>query len=400
MEAIILAGGLGTRLRPVVSEKPKAMAEINGKPFLEYQLDRFMAQGIDKFILSVGYKAEYIKDHFDTHYKNISIDYAIETKPLGTGGAIKNAMKYARGRHVLVANGDSLLISDIQKQYRFHLHQKANVTLALKEMYHYERYGTILTDADKKVRKFLEKKPTRKGLINAGLYIFDKKAFKATDLPDQFSIEKDYFENKINRIKIAGFETRGYFLDIGVPEDFKKAQTEIGVFSQIDKNWTLFLDRDGVINKKCENDYVRSKKDFKFLPWAVEAAKACSKIFGRTIIVTNQQGIGKGLMTEKDVKKIHQYMLQEIEKQGGKIDAVYYAPGIASENNTMRKPQTGMGEKAKKDFPEINFKQSIMIGDAESDIEFARRLGMHAVLITGDGKQDRSEERRVGRGWR
>ena len=152
----------------------------------------------------------------------------------------------------------------------------------------------------------------------------------------------------------------------------------------IDTSWTLFLDRDGVINRKIENDYVKKWGEFEFLPGVLEALKIFSSVFGRIIIVTNQQGIGKGTMSEKDLKSIHETMICEIEKSGGRVDAVFFAPQIKESNHLDRKPNVGMALKAKKQFPEINFKRSVIAGDSKSDMEFGHKLEMIKILINKD----------------
>lgn len=151
---------------------------------------------------------------------------------------------------------------------------------------------------------------------------------------------------------------------------------------RINSQWTLFLDRDGVINKKIDNDYVKKVSEFEFLENALEAIVAFSKVFKQIIVVTNQQGIGKGIMSEQDLQLVHQHLLDTVSDAGGKIDAIYYAPKLAEENSFLRKPNIGMGARAKEDFPEINFNQSIMVGDSISDIEFGKRLNMNTVYIS------------------
>jgi histidinol-phosphate phosphatase family protein len=153
---------------------------------------------------------------------------------------------------------------------------------------------------------------------------------------------------------------------------------------KVDSSWTLFLDRDGVINKKLDNAYVLEWEQFEFLPGVHEALKTFSQIFGRIIIVTNQQGIGKGLMTEENLRTIHSKMIADIEKHGGRIDAIYFAPYIKESNHVERKPNVGMALKAKKDFPAIDFKKSIIAGDSQSDMEFGHRLGMVKAFIKAD----------------
>jgi len=156
----------------------------------------------------------------------------------------------------------------------------------------------------------------------------------------------------------------------------------------IDKDWTLFLDRDGVINYKIENDYVKNWLQFKFLPDALKAIKGLSKIFGKIIIVTNQRGIGRGLMTEKDLLEVHRNMLKNISGAGGRIDKIYYCPYDIDDNSRSRKPNIGMALQAKKDFPEIVFSKSIMVGDSLSDMEFGKKSGMLTIFISKNLKHN------------
>ncbi len=151
--------------------------------------------------------------------------------------------------------------------------------------------------------------------------------------------------------------------------------------NKIDKTWTLFLDRDGVINVRLIDDYVKNINEFKFLPGVLEAFKIFAEKFGRIVIVTNQQGVGKGLMTLQDVDSIHDFMKKEIEAQKGRIDAIYVCPQLKSDPNNFRKPSPRMAYMAQHDFPEINLEKSIMIGDSNSDIEFGRNAGMYTILI-------------------
>jgi histidinol-phosphate phosphatase family protein len=159
----------------------------------------------------------------------------------------------------------------------------------------------------------------------------------------------------------------------------------------VNKTWTLFLDRDGVINEKLNNDYVKNLDEFKFIDGAKEAISYFSKIFGRIVIVTNQQGIGKGIMSHEDLKVVHNHMQLEIEKAGGKLDKIYYCPALAAENAPCRKPNIGMAEEAQKDFPEIDFEKSILIGDSVSDIEMGVKAGMFTVFISSGKKAEQAD---------
>jgi len=150
----------------------------------------------------------------------------------------------------------------------------------------------------------------------------------------------------------------------------------------VDKSWSLFLDRDGVLNKKIDQDYVRNVSQFIWLNNALDSVAYLSSLFGRIFIVSNQQGVGKGLMSHDDVNTIHQYMIDEIGKAGGKVDKIYFAPYLASENSVYRKPNIGMALQAKEEFPDIEFAKCIMVGDSMSDIEFGKKAGMITVMLT------------------
>ncbi len=152
----------------------------------------------------------------------------------------------------------------------------------------------------------------------------------------------------------------------------------------IDKGWSLFLDRDGVINQRIPDNYVKHPDEFEFIPGVTEALKVFAAIFNPIVVITNQQGIGRGLMTNEQLIKVHNIMLKKVLGTGGRIDAVFYSPDLKDTRSFTRKPAVGLGLKAKRQFPSINFKKSIMAGDTYSDILFGSRLGMITVLIGND----------------
>lgn len=156
----------------------------------------------------------------------------------------------------------------------------------------------------------------------------------------------------------------------------------------IDNTWTLFLDRDGVINKKLENDYVKYSTEFEFIDGVIPALASLNKVFGTIVIVTNQQCIGKGIITAEDLELVHKNMLYEISYLKGRIDKIYFSPYLASENHPTRKPSIGMALQAQQDFPHIDFKKSIIVGDSISDMEFGRTAGMKTVYISSEETKD------------
>lgn len=158
----------------------------------------------------------------------------------------------------------------------------------------------------------------------------------------------------------------------------------MSIFQEIDHSWTLFLDRDGVINRRIPESYVTAIKEFEFLPGSKEAIAECASVFKHILVVTNQQGIGKGLMTESDLEAIHHHMQMEVHLAGGRIDEAYFCPGLKRDNPICRKPEIGMYLQACDDFPEIHPEKSIMVGDSPSDIQFGRKAGIKILVGIGD----------------
>ncbi len=227
MEVIILAGGLGTRLRSVVSEVPKCMAPVAGKPFLWYLLKYLTRFDVARVVLSVGYLREVIfkwidevKDDFPFEF-----DYAVEESPLGTGGGIRLAMSKIRGSEAVVLNGDTFFDVDIDLLLEAHRRQPcAEITLALKPMRNFDRYGTVEVDTDGRIIKFNEKRQCEEGLINGGVYVLNNTASMFEGLPQKFSFETEVLQARCGAAgTLYGTVHNGYFIDIGVPEDYAKA---------------------------------------------------------------------------------------------------------------------------------------------------------------------------------
>ena len=224
-EAVILAGGLGTRLKDTIGEIPKPMAPVNGRPFLEYLLDYLDHFLVHHAVLSVGYKSEMIKDHFKDQYKNVKIEYAYEDKPLGTGGGIVNALPLITGSKFLVYNGDTLFRVNLDRLNEFHFSKSARFTVVLRHVEDVSRYGSVETNMDNRIIKFNEKGENRgPGKINGGVYLINKSFFTSNNFPEKFSMEKDGFEKLFETQPFHGLTCKQYFIDIGIPEDYQKAQ--------------------------------------------------------------------------------------------------------------------------------------------------------------------------------
>jgi len=224
-ESIILAGGLGTRLRDTVPDLPKCMAPVSGKPFLSYVIDYFKRQGVAKFIFALGYKHEAIETYLKT--QDIDFDTSIEEEPLGTGGAIKLACSKTSDENVLVLNGDTFFGISLSELDSFHRSKKSNCSIVLKPMKNFDRYGCVFLNDDQSIQRFEEKKFQSKGLINGGIYCLQKSKFINENLPEKFSFENDYLEKFHDHRPMFGCVQDRYFIDIGIPEDYRRAQTEL-----------------------------------------------------------------------------------------------------------------------------------------------------------------------------
>lgn len=225
--AVILAGGFGTRLQSVVKDRPKPMADINGKPFLQYLLDYLGRQGIVKCILSVGYKWETIQEYFGTSYEGIDLIYSIEDAPLGTGGAILKAVRSTSESSFFVFNGDTFFAIDLNQFFLAHSQQGSTLSIALKRMSDFDRYGVVVTNTAGIITSFEEKRHYVAGNINGGVYLLESKLFEQLDLPEKFSFEKEILEKYCSTLAFRGVVFDDYFIDIGIPEDYERAKHEL-----------------------------------------------------------------------------------------------------------------------------------------------------------------------------
>lgn len=226
-EAIILAGGLGTRLRSAVPELPKCMAPVNGRPFISYQIEYLKQNGVERILFSLGYRAEYFYNFLSTSLPSASYEILLEEEPLGTGGAIKFALQKVVGTSVVIVNGDSIFKADLQQQNREHLLNNADCTLALTYKQQANRYGLVECDTNTRVQAFREKTADASGWINAGVYTLKTAALLEAGMPDRFSFETQFLQAKYGTLHFYGCRQQGYFIDIGIPEDYQRAQDEM-----------------------------------------------------------------------------------------------------------------------------------------------------------------------------
>jgi len=226
-EAVILAGGLGTRLQGVLPNIAKCMAPINGEPLLAFILDYLESQGINKVILSVGHHKDQIINYFGRNYNSIEIVYAIESELLGTGGATRYALGYCTTNEVFIVNGDTYFTPDLDDMKKEHSQSLANITIAVIKVTNTDRYGMVELNETNRITAFREKEQNMEaGWINGGIYLINRNVFDNIAL-QKFSLERDFFKASCPELHIQAFKTNAFFLDIGIPEDYANAQTLI-----------------------------------------------------------------------------------------------------------------------------------------------------------------------------
>jgi len=236
MEAVVLAGGQGTRLRQTVPGLPKSLAPIGTQPFLNYLLGWLRAQQITEVILAVGHRRKAIVDYYARHSPGgMRLAYSVEYSPLGTAGALRNVRSLLSGEEFLVLNGDSIFDVDLREMYSFHRRQKSLATLALASLPKSERYGTVALNGHNRIKAFLEKPAGASSVndgsstrhwISGGVYIMTQSVLREIPENQKVSLEKDVFPRLIGS-RFYGFRWDGYFIDIGVPEDYRRAQDEL-----------------------------------------------------------------------------------------------------------------------------------------------------------------------------
>ena len=224
METIVLAGGFGNRLKSRIQNIPKPMAHINNKPFLDYLFDYLIKNKVKKVILSVYYQYQIIKSHYDSSYRNIDILYSIDTEELGTGGAIKDALAMTDGDHVFIINGDTYFDVNLSCLFKEHIVKNNDITLSLKPMKNFDRYGIVKTNSNGQVISFKEKQYRNYGKIDGGIYLVKRNIFKTIENHNQFSFN-NFIKRMLNKYRVGSLMCDEIFIDIGTPEDFDRAHS-------------------------------------------------------------------------------------------------------------------------------------------------------------------------------
>ena len=384
-QAVILCGGLGSRLGSLTKDTPKPLLPVDGAPFLQLQIRDISRYGVTRFLLLAAFRSDQIEtfaaDLPGLLGRDIKVDVAIEPDRAGTAGALYHARDRLDDRFFLF-NGDSLLQADLLELEAKLASSGAVGALALRPVDALGRYGVVRLEGEQVTAFGASGDPKAPGLINGGVYAFSRALVDR--LPPTGSLEADVLPHLADEGALRGLVCDGFFLDIGVPEDFARAQTEVPAYF---RRPALFLDRDGVLNE--ELGYVGTVDRFQWIEGAREAVKLANDRGWYVFIVTNQSGLGRGLYSLSDFQDLHAHIDADLRRVGAHIDDLRFCPhhpdsaqGEYLRDCPWRKPQPGMLLDLMRVWP-VDREASVLIGDKSSDLEAADRAGVEATRFDG-----------------
>ena len=413
--AVIMAGGKGSRLLSITNDEiPKPMVPVDGKPLLEYQVEKLKSYGIKKIVMIVGHLGEKIVDHFkDGKDFGVEIDYIFEKEPLGTAGAFYYLKDKIDAKDFMLVFGDIFFDMDFDRMEDFHFKNSALTTLLAHPNGHPYDSDLIQTDDTGRVIGFDSKHNVRDywydNMVNAGMYIINKRLLDLVKEPVKTDFEKDILANQVKLgASIYAYHTPEYVKDVGTVDRINATVEELksGLIQSKNlkkKQRAIFLDRDGTMN--VSKGFISKADDLELIPGTIDAIKAINKSGALAIVITNQPVIARGECSFEELHNIHNKLKTLLGEKGAFVDDIFYCPhhpdkGFEGEVPELkfdcecRKPKTGMIEEAVKKY-NIDLSKSYMVGDSTMDLETARNAGVKSVLVdTGfagnDGKYDRS----------
>lgn len=380
----VLAGGLGTRLRSVVADRPKVLAQIGNRPFLAYLLDQIADAGCRAVVLCTGYLGAQIESAFGQSYRNLQIRYSQEREPLGTGGALNWALPQLDSEYVLTINGDSFCGVDLPVFFDWHCRERATASMALARVTRSERYGLVKLDSAARVIEFSEKQSAGEAWVNAGIYVLGQEFLRAIPQGVHISLEREIFPRWIGR-GLCGYLAPGPFLDIGTPEDFAAAESFFAGLRETRPRPFIVLDRDGTIIE--EREYLSSPEQVRLIPGAAAALREFQRMGFGLAVVSNQSGVGRGFFDLEQVKLVHERMQELLAIEGVRLDGLYVCPHRPDDDCACRKPKLGLMQRASSELG-FRLQDSIVIGDKPCDVDMGRMAGAITFLVrTGYGAQ-------------
>ena len=412
--AVIMAGGKGSRLLSITNDEiPKPMVPVDGKPLLEYQVEKLKSYGVKKIIMIVGHLGEKISGHFqDGRAFGVDIDYIFEKEPLGTAGAFYYLKDKIDAKDFLLIFGDVFFDLDFDRMEDFHFKNSALTTLLAHPNGHPYDSDLIQMDDTGRVIGFDSKHNVRDywydNMVNAGMYILNRDLLDLVKEPVKIDFEKDILANQVKLgANIYAYHSPEYVKDVGTVDRINATVEElrsglIAAKNLKNKQRAIFLDRDGTMN--VSKGFISKAEDLELIPGTIEAVKAINKSGALAIVITNQPVIARGECSFEELHNIHNKLKTLLGEKGAFVDDIFYCPhhtdkGFEGEVPELkfdcecRKPKTGMVMNAVEKY-NIDLSQSYMVGDSTMDLEMARNAGVKSVLVnTGfagnDGKYSR-----------
>lgn len=377
-QAVILAGGRGTRLRPFTDTKAKPMIELHGRPFLVHLIELLKDNGITDIVLLLGYLHKSITSYFgDGSQFGVRIQYSIRPHDYETGTLLVNAAPLLREQFLLLYC-DNYWPLDLKRLEQFHTQHETPATVTVCTNTDGVTKNNIAVDEKGYVTRY-DKQRKASGLngVEIGFCILDKKVLQLAP-PGSFSFEETILPQLIRQHQLAGYRSDQRYYSIGSHERLPLTE------QFLTPKKVAFLDRDGVINKKAARaDYVKKWEEFEFLPGSIEAIKLLNNKGWDAYVITNQPGIARGFMNEKDLEHIHTKMQHELKKNGAHINGLYHCPHGWDEGCSCRKPEPGLLIAASQEH-HINLRKSIFIGDSEHDMEAGKAVGCRTIQVSGN----------------
>lgn len=404
MQAVIMAGGKGTRIASIANDIPKPMIPILNKPILQYEIECLRNQGIADIILVVGHLGSCIRDYFQGGSAfGVHISYYEEAEPLGTAGALAY-LKDVLTEDFLLLNGDIIFDVNFERFIQFHKSKHAKATLFTHPNNHPYDSGLIVADRNQCVLQWLHKEDPRtdyKNRVNAGLHILSPSVLEAITVGQKADLDRDVLKPLIPSGTVFAYDSPEYVKDMGTPERYGAVTEDLKAGRVAAKNLknkqrAIFLDRDGTIN--VYKGFLKCRNEFELIDGAASAISQFNQWGFLVIVVTNQPVIARGECTIEELDGIHQRMERLLGEQGAYVDAIFYCPhhpdkgydGEVAELKiecACRKPKPGMLLKAAEIY-NIDLKHSYMIGDDLRDILTGKSVGCFNILIQDNIKSD------------
>jgi len=377
--AYVLAGGFGTRLRSAVPDRPKALAEILGRPYIFHLLDRLARLGLRRVVLCTGHLAGQLERELGGAYRGMDLLFSREDEPLDTAGALRLALHRRPAPLALVLNGDSLTDADLGAFHAWFLDSGLPAALLLHPVEDAARYGRVELDGQGRVRRFAEKGAAGPGSINAGVYLLRPEALSGIAPGQAASLERDVFPQLAAAGRLGGYEAAARFLDIGTPEAYAGAGRFLLGGGAGRGRAAVFLDRDGTVI--AERNYLSDPAGVELLPGAAEGLRRMRALGLPLILVSNQSGVGRGYFGLDAVHRVHGRLLELLEAQGAGLDAIYVCPHAPGEACQCRKPLPGLINRAAREL-DIDPAQSFVVGDKPCDVDLGLVVNATTFLVT------------------